>query len=345
MAGYGRHRKRVLKALLEALLLSDIEVVAAMLGVSIADIAPTNATREVLIIRLVEWAESRRREIELVEEAMDANDSVELAAVGANVLADLRAVGWYQSPDPFETCFVARDQAFVDRLELRQLVQQMVAGNGSSALAVEGQRRSGRSFTLEFITFVVGDPNENVIVYIDLADLAPSLPPKQLAREIASQLALNPERMPPQQAQPPRWNTELRTWISEQVEDCDRTCWLVIDSIDDARATPDTMDLIWKLAAGALTSQRMRVVLLGCSERPPEGVRTLRERIERIDRGKVERFFTIFFTHKGVSPTPPRVLRATDLVMERVPDDADDRLECLQRAASEVARLIAEIPA
>ena len=33
MAGYGRHRKRVLKALLEALLLSDIEVVAAMLGV------------------------------------------------------------------------------------------------------------------------------------------------------------------------------------------------------------------------------------------------------------------------------------------------------------------------
>src|SRR5215210_4297176 len=159
MAGFGIYRAAVLKALGDALLLQDVASLARAVGPPITDIAPPSATRPEQIDELVSWVETRGREAKLVEAAMERNDSnAELEAVGNMVLEHLKATApWYSSPNPIETCIVRREQAFVDRLELRQKLQQLMPTDGWGSLVVKGDARSGRSFTLELIMFVVGD--------------------------------------------------------------------------------------------------------------------------------------------------------------------------------------------
>ena len=53
------HEIKPLRAALDdALTSSDVEIVAAMLGTSLDDIAP-NAPRPVAIVRLINWAQTR----------------------------------------------------------------------------------------------------------------------------------------------------------------------------------------------------------------------------------------------------------------------------------------------
>jgi hypothetical protein len=275
-------------------------------------------------------------------DALTPND-VQLEAVGKMVLQYLKASRpWYRSPDPIETCIVGRDQAFVDRLDLRQRLQQlMVEGWGS--LVVKGEERSGQSFTLELITYVIGDLEDARIAHIDLADSAADLGPGDLVRRIALQLALDMTNFPQQQEQAPRWNDELADWLVGQVENGGRTCWLVVDAIDKTRPRDETMDVIWKLAMRAATRPRLRVVLLACSEPAPEKVKALEEEIQPIDRGMVEAFFTLFYKHKGVEqPDGKQVRKAADTALRAVPADGAERLEILQREVARVAKGIAE---
>lgn len=344
MADYGPLRASLLKALKDALPASDVAEVAANLGGPIEDIAPANATRPQQIAALVQWAEASSLEVMLVREAMEQNKhNAELNAIGPAVLEYLRRNRpWYSSPDPIETCIVSRDQAFVDRLELRQRLQQLMQSNGWRSLVVKGEKRSGRSFTLELITFVIGDEEDSRIVLVDLADTGADLGPGDLVRKIAFQMGLESVDVPPQQEQAPKWNEDLSDWLGGQVENSGRTCWLIIDAIDAVRPRDETMDLIWKLAATAKTRPRLRVVLLGCSEPPPAHVKALEEEIKPIDRDMVEAFFTLFYEHKGVAPNDTLVRRATDTALRPVPNEGDDRLEVLQQEVTKVARTIAE---
>jgi hypothetical protein len=296
------------------------------------------------IIALLDWAEKHSRESALVHEAMTYNaDNAELAAIGPVVLKHLEnSAPWYVSPDPIETCILSRDQAFIDRLELRQRVQQLIPASGWRSLAVHGAKRSGRSFTLEFISFVVGDTDESRIVHIDLKDSSPDIGPGDLVRRIALQMTLDVSTVPPQLAQAPNWNDELRDWVVGQIENSGMTCWLIVDAIDEVRPSAETMDLIWKLAAAAKTRAKLRVVLLACSEPPPKNVDALQEEIKPIDRDMLEAFFTLFYTHKGVKPTAKRVGKAADLALRGVPARGPKRLEVLQQQVASVAKSIGE---
>lgn len=345
VAGFGTHRAVLLKALDDALLPTDVKSLARAVGPPITDIAPPSATRPEMIEELVSWVETRGREAKLVEAAMERNDSnAELEAVGKMVLEYLRATApWYSAPNPIETCIVRRDQAFVDRLELRQKLQQLMPANGWGSLVVKGDARSGRSFTLELIMFVVGDTPDARIVHIDLSDAPADIGPGDLLRRIALQLGLDTDDIQPQQEQAPRWNAELADWLVGKVQNSDLTCWVVIDAIDKTRPRDETMDLIWKLAKAAANRPRLRVVLLACSEPPPDQVGALDEEIKPIDRGMVEAFFTLFYKHKGIDEPDGRLVRkAADAALRDVPDNGGDRLTVLQREVAKVARGIAE---
>jgi AAA domain-containing protein len=344
MAGFGTHRTAVIKALLDALQSDDVAVVAAMLGSQLDDIAAPNATRPRQITELVLYAEQRGAELELLRSAQELNDgNAELDAVVRIAARHLEALRpWYQPPDPLETCIVGSDQAFIDRVELRQQIQRLLPQGGWRALVVHGDPHSGRSFSLELISYVVGDAGDARVVVVDLKDSAPDLGPEDLVRRIALQMTLELAGIPPQTAQAPKWNEELRDWLIGRIEGSGLTCWLVIDAIDTVRPSDATMDLIWKLAAAARNRPRLRVVLLACSERPPDPVRALEEKIKPIDRDMIEAFFTQFYEHKGLQAGDELVRKATDQALARVPAGGDDRLHRLQDEVAKVARTIAE---
>lgn len=345
---YGALRPTVVKVLLGALRMDDIEIIAAMLGGSIDDVTAPSATRKKRVVDLILWAETGGLEEELIRNAMEQSETnKQLKLVGPTLLQALRAskpsaAPWYTPPAPVLTCIVGSDQAFVDRSELRTSLQQLMPANGWRALVVHGEERSGRSFTHELIAFVVGLSDEARIAHVDLSTSSPDLGPGDLVRRIALQLTLDNQTLPPQQEQAPRWNDELRDWLVGQVEASQRTCWLVIDAIDKVRPSDATMDIIWKLATAARTRPRLRVVLLGCSEPPPDEVKALRELIEPINAEKVEEFFGVFLQHKGLPPDDELVQKATTTALANVPAAGADRLECLQREVAKVARGIAE---
>ena len=102
-----------------------------------------------------------------------------------------------------------------------------------------------------------------------------------------------------------------------------------------------TVELIMRLASVAeATAERLRVVLLGCSELlPPEVEATaLREEIETIENATLTEFFTLFFSHQGILVTSDAVESAVEHVLERAGEDPDGRLGRLSKEAIEVAR-------
>lgn len=340
---YGTQRQTVLKVLLDALSPDDVEIIAALLDGSIDDISPPNATRNKRILDLIIWAERRSKEEALIRTAMEQiPTNRELKLVGPTVLRALAAsTSWYVSPDPLETCIVGSDQAFVDRSELRQRLQQLMPANGWRALIVHGEERSGRSFTHELISFVIGDAEDKRIAHVDLST-ALNLDSGDLVRRMALQLTLNTKTIPVQQEQAARWNDELRDWLVGQVEASGRTSWLIVDAIDKARPSDAIMDLLWKLAAAAKIRPRLRVVLLGCSEPVPGDVKALRENIEPITKKMVEDYFGLFLQHKRSAPDKRVARKATRLALASVPPSGSDRLETLQKEVAKVARAIAE---
>jgi hypothetical protein len=346
MSRFGTQRPKLIKALLEAFSSDDVILLASLLGGRIDDIAPRPATRPDQIVKLVEWAEQQRCEERLLQEATELNPTNdELAAVASLVLEQLLTTRpWYQSPHPVQTCIVGSDQAFVGRLQLRGNLDKLMLPNNWTTLLVDGEPRSGRSFTLELLAFVLGLDPDTRIVHIDLKDATRDLAPVDLARRFALQMTLDDTGLPPQDAQAVKWNEELRDWVIGRVESSGKTCWLVIDAIDRVHPSDATMDLIWKLAAAARTRPRLRVVLLACSEHPPSSVRALREDIQPINRGEVEAFFTLFLQHCGVPPNAQMVLTATDQALAAVPADGDDRLERLQEEIVRVAKTIVGEP-
>ena len=82
------HEIKPLRAALDdALTSSDVEIVAAMLGTSLDDIAP-NAPRPVAIVRLINWAQTRGVVGQLIVEARDINPTnaaLRMLAEGADV--------------------------------------------------------------------------------------------------------------------------------------------------------------------------------------------------------------------------------------------------------------------
>ncbi len=344
--GYGTQKSKLIKALLEAFPENaDVEALGEMLGANADDYAARNARRAQLVTGLLRWAESQGRERDLLDEAIVLNDSnAELNAVVTSIVAYLESVApWYVSPDPIATCIVRGDQAFVDRVELRQALQRLTTKQGARTLIVKGDPASGRSYTLQLIVFLADGEPDWTVIDIDLTESGADLGPDGLVRRIALQLGLDADTIPPQQEQAPRWNAELRDWVVGKVNQDDRTCWIVIDGIDQVRPRDETMDLIWKLVDAAGKGTKLRLVLLACSEPVTDQLEafTIREEIDHIDRGMVEAFFTLFLTHKNVPATPQLVKEATDAVMGGVPDAGPDRLRTLERQAAKVAKRIA----
>src|SRR5947209_18789607 len=103
---YGALRPTVVKVLLGALRMDDIEIIAAMLGGSIEDITSPTATRKKRVVDLILWAEQGNLEEELIRNAIEqSGTNKQLKLVGPTLLQALQAAKpsaapWYTPPAP-----------------------------------------------------------------------------------------------------------------------------------------------------------------------------------------------------------------------------------------------------
>jgi hypothetical protein len=141
---------------------------------------------------LIQWAEATGRLRDLCEGAMrDRAGIVGVEAVMTSALAYLDGVDpkpWYDPPTPFDACFLRGKMAVLNRREFKSGLKELVTDEGARTLVVDGASRSGRSFSLEILTFVAHKVGTFTVAYIDLVDEGPLFTPDDLVERVVTEI-------------------------------------------------------------------------------------------------------------------------------------------------------------
>jgi hypothetical protein len=349
MAGYGQHADALQAALVAAFNAGSLsQFTYNRLSPPLRLDTETNGNFNDIVHQLLAWAEQEGRERELVTKAAAERPAKsDLQATVRQVLAHLDRVAplpWYTSHDPFETCFVRDERAFVDRACLRENLRRLDKPKGLRTMVVNGERRSGRSYSLKLIEYLGDDREDLGIVPIDLSTVDPDYGPDSLARRIALRIgrAEALDWMPKQQAQAARWSQELADWLVPEFEPTGKTWWIVVDHVDRTQVRSETLDLLLNLALAAESTRSLRLVLIGWSEPMPQELDdwVCHERVAAIERGMVRDFFVRFADDKRTKFAPGTIDRAVTYVMNAMPDNGEDRLKMLGDTVADVARAL-----
>jgi hypothetical protein len=303
-----------------------------------------------ITFNLIQWAEAQGRLRDLAAGAIgDRPKNKELVAVMTSVLEYLDSIApkpWYQPPTPYEACFLRRKRAVLDRREFNSGLKELVTDEGARTLVVDGAAGSGRSFSIEILTFVAQTLRSFEVASVDLVDEGPGFTPDDLVIRVVTAIGRSASletlpKTPHEQAS--RRNVELANWLTGELRAAASQTghahyWIVVDGFDKVSVDEDTLDLVMRLAKKAETTEpTLRVVLLACSNPLPPDVdgRARREQIAVVDRFVIEDFFNQFVAHTNLDADTEAVENATQLVLDKAPPPSDPEWLCV------VSRLVA----
>jgi hypothetical protein len=329
----GPHREKVKKVLLDSFTTKAMltQAARAWFELNLEEVSGDNLEDKTFY--LIQWAEDHGKLRELARGAIEARPGVlDLVAVMQTVLAYLDVVAprpWYESPTPYEACFLRRRRALLDRHDLRSGIKELATDEGARTFVVNGAAGSGRSFSLEVITFIAQNLGSFDVASVDLVDEGPGFTPDDFVTRVVTQIGRSvslrsvPDT-PHEQAQ--RRNVALAPWLTGELRAASaqtgRAHWIVVDGFDAATVNEATHDLIMRIAQKAETSESvLRVVLLACSQPLPPDIdsRALREEIGDVDRVVIEDFFNSFIAHTEIPAESGTVQRLTDGVLMLAP--------------------------
>jgi hypothetical protein len=190
----------------------------------------------------------------------------------------------------WDTCLLALDLPFLNREKTRKAIEyfsygliQGIRPAGKRVLIINGPGQSGKSFTLDYISYVnsiFAGLNFSTI-WIDFKkQVSASFTPSDLIGSLLDQIdpdwedkIILPKLL---NQQIPRWTTELVSVLVSQIQernliDGSNNHWvIVLDGFDDKKVSIDTLDLIQKIADVAtgnilkdIAGDVVRLVLLG----------------------------------------------------------------------------------
>lgn len=168
--------------------------------------------------------------------------------------------------DPFrDPITLSGDQPLVDRDDLRDKLCKLHTAT-RQVLVVNGERRSGRSYSLRLI-YNGARKYQFVPIYVDLLRTKPAgddLRPEHIGRDIALQMGFKREEIPPRQGeQDMAWNREFCSWLMGRLQAQTKDYWVVIDHSDLLVLLPGVEHFLFELTNRCDKNDRMRLVFLG----------------------------------------------------------------------------------
>ena len=135
-------------------------------------------------------------------------------------------------------------------------------------LMVDGPRYSGRTYTLEYISYLSSRLESFKFYYTDLKeDYTPDYRPGDLLVSIAHRMGADPRSIPPQEAQSARWTRLLYDWLIEQAARSEQSWWIVVDGAGQVSLSTEMQDFLHRLVKEVdRTNPPVRIVLLDCGE-------------------------------------------------------------------------------
>ena len=303
-----------------------IQMVDIKLDTPLGDVVTLPGPLNDVVFNLIKWAEKRDRKlIELLEGAPDYLPNPTLKIVAQRLLGQLRqAAPVAAGGNPFKTCFVRLDRVFVNRNLLREELERMVPAAGNRVLVVNGDPKSGKTYTLELIIYLSRELSSYSVAWLDLSREKPvgsDYTPDMLLRSLAKQMKIDPGGIPTQASTSGRWVRELRDWLIYRLDPVGPVWWIVLDGVSQVRLNDPIRDFIEELAFQAEMSplDRLRIVLISYKESLNSILGRYREeKIGPINRADLIEFFRGVRGAHGLPPDPTADQQRAQALYEEV---------------------------
>lgn len=314
----------------------------SQLGRSLAAEAGGNGTTEIFA-NLIGRAEAGNWVFDLVRAAKDSNPTDELKSL-ADELAPQIALA---SIDHFNVCFVGSERVMINRKELRQSLRTLsqAVPKGKRILVVNGPPVSGKTYSLEMITYLREALRAFEVVTVDLQRfVGKEVKPDDIAWAIVDQMNLSENTVPQvDKEQDSRWSGRFCDRLAGRLNNLTTPWWLVIDGFNYVTLSQPVNDLIGGLAVRiSQTLPGLRMVLLGYHDKLPLDA----ERATIYDEtGPIKQedlfsfFFQIFYEH-NLTHFPLDIARKVAEVWQVVDQNDERKLEALGEETAKAARSI-----
>ena len=187
--------------------------------------------------------------------------------------------------DPLEALWIG-PVPFLNRAALRAGVRAMMEPDGPAILVVNGPRGSGKSSTATYLRHVAEVTGR---FQVALRNATRRTSPREIVTVLKGQISRD-WVLHDEVEDVHRENSMLADSLVAEVDESGDEWWLVIDGFADEPASPDVVDLVTRLAAGAEDGRvRMRLVLLGWNA-PLPAKRVYREDLDWLTRPDVREF-------------------------------------------------------
>jgi hypothetical protein len=257
--------------------------------------------------------------------------------------------------DHFEVCCLTGTHVMVDRTKLRDALRQISRPLGKRILVVKGEPKTGKSHTLQLISYLRHVFGNFILVVIDLESFIRTvgknaiIEPWDMARRIVKLVGYDmevPER--PHDAQWARWvldfcdDFEGRA-LREQAQQDVPIRWIVIDGLNAVLLTQPTLDLIKELAFRiSVTLTKFRLILLGYAESLPAQVLPVaeEEHIDAIGQNELIEFFARARKQLKIPFDDDKLVQAVQHMLDKLVPDEPDFMAHLGSLANEELELI-----
>jgi len=173
--------------------------------------------------------------------------------------------------EPYKATVLKANRPFVGRKDLRECVPKLGVDTNSRILLVDGERRSGKTYTNNFLQFM-GEYKSCRVRYHDLDSESHTL--ERFAARLQEKLGLASPIPPKDTEQDARWAERLAAWILQNTVDAANgtRLWLVLDGFREKEHERGVHDLIAKLGemidtTAASQADHFRLVLINYGAR------------------------------------------------------------------------------
>jgi hypothetical protein len=265
------------------------------------------------------------------------------------LLAGIRPVPARAEADPFAACRLSGGHVMIDRSTLRDGLRQLREPHGRRILVVNGPRYSGRSHTLQLISYHHLIRQSPRVIPVDLDVFARMrgphivVTPHDLAAAITRKLGYACRIAdPPQDGQWSTWVINFCDDFEPFAADDTRSPWLLLDALDSVVTLQSTLDLIGELArriAQHLTG--LRLVLLGYGGSLAAISRQVRtDDLAQIGVPEVLEFFRDALDELGVARTDELLVELATRVLSGLDPVREDYLRTLGERAADALELL-----
>jgi hypothetical protein len=268
----------------------------------------------------------------------------------AALLADLEPMAPPPGTDHYAVCRLAGSHVMVDRIRLRESLQELDRPQGKRILVVTGAEGAGKTHSMQLISYVAMTKCSFTFVPIDLEvrkrmlGTDTMLDPDHLADRLVALLDYDdlvvPER--PTDEQWATWVLKFCDKFEGHAREDERQVWVAIDAFNKVVLTQATLDLVKELANRiGLSLTHFRLILLGYGEpfAPALHAQVESEAIAPIGPKEVSEFFIAAFKQHGIRRNGARLAKVTHQVLTGLdPRDRDYLLTLGARASDELAK-------